>query len=62
MRIAFATYENVYEGLTQNLNALNKRAAAKYVCNVEDDQGYLGNFLEGVGRFAFIKYIDVLKL
>ena len=57
--ISFGTYENVYEGSsTQNENALNKKAILKFVGNGDDDQGYIGNFLGGVGRFAYIKHLD----
>ena len=36
--IPFGTYENVYEGSTQNENALNKKAILKFVGNGDDDR------------------------
>ena len=37
---------------------MNKKAESKFLGDGDNDQGYIGNFVGGIGRYQHLKYVD----
>ena len=59
--VAFAVYEKMYESTTQSDKQLNKKAESKFFGDGQDDQGFIGNLLNGIGRFQHLRHVDPLS-
>ena len=59
--IAFTVYEKIYELPTQSEKQLNQKVKIKFFGDGADDQGYVGNFVSGLGRFTHLKNVDPLS-